>query len=204
MRSNWQSISWRLGNRDSVTIHRGPALGEEEKQIMTNHEDTTITEQSQNTAGWIEAGRRLAQQHKRVQWAIADWLVSGAALYPDQRAVYDAAERLFPDYTRESLRHLATTARAFPACTRVHENLSFGHYRVAQSLPDGMMSDFLAKANSEHWSVTRLRLVIQDFQYQQRYPGSRAAAIPSSDMADAELDKDKVVLLPALEPITSV
>lgn len=40
---------------------------------------------------WMEAGRQLARRHRKMQWEVADWLVSGAALYADQKAVYDAA-----------------------------------------------------------------------------------------------------------------
>ncbi len=141
---------------------------------MENHEDTTT---------WVEQGKELAKRHHASQWEVADWLVAGAALYRDQHLVYDIAEELFPDYTRESLRHFAVTARAFPPCTRVHANLTFGHYRVAQALPDDMATDFLALADGGGWPVSRLRAAVMDLQYGKFHP---AAAVGEAGHDSAE------------------
>ena len=130
-----------------------------------------------NAAQWQAQGVVLAKQHKNIQFQIADWIVAGLALHKGKdSAVYDKAQELFPNYTRETLMHFATTARTFPTCTRVQKKLSFGHYRVVQSLPKEQASAWLYKAATAPapWPVQALRERIQEFRATER-----AATLPA-------------------------
>lgn len=88
-------------------------------------------------AAWESKGLTLAQEHRLRQFAIADWLLEGCGLCSgNATAVYDTAERLFPQYARQTFLSWVTVARHFPPSIRVEsEFLTFKHYQVVQGLP---------------------------------------------------------------------
>jgi hypothetical protein len=86
---------------------------------------------------WESRGRELSTQTRRVQFAIADWLLEGVGLCAVASDAYDAAERLFPQYHRQTFITWVTVARHFPASTRIEsEFLTFKHYQVVQGSED--------------------------------------------------------------------
>lgn len=154
-----------------------------------------------NEQKWREQGLELAKSHKAQQWSVADWIVEGIGIFHSDHevvgsayyksTVYDEAECLFPDYSRETLRAFVYTAKAFPACTRVHANLFFGHYRAVLAAPENERQGWLQKANDARprpWSVATLRLAIAEAFYVESHP----EVLPKTDSESSPPQEDKL------------
>lgn len=121
------------------------------------------TEMQTTAREWIADGESLSQQHKAHQWAIADWLIAGLAIKPASE-VYDAAEKLFPQYTRTTFFTWVSVARAYPPLSRI-KNLTFSHHMAvmrdetgaAGETPESFRQSYLAKAAEGDWTVRQLR-----------------------------------------------
>src|SRR5437879_12639030 len=65
---------------------------------------------------WLRRGQDIARRLSHQQWEIGDWLVEGCKKW--ERKAYDAAERILPEYRRETWRNLAYVARALETSRR--------------------------------------------------------------------------------------
>lgn len=102
---------------------------------------------------WIHRGQRIADKLSRQQWEIGDWLAEGCDKW--ERKAYAAAERIFPDYARTSLRNFVYVARVFPNRPPFEENetsrrmdVSWSHHQlIAGFKPDERkeLLDYAAK-----------------------------------------------------------
>lgn len=116
-----------------------------------------------NPAEWLTVGESLSLQHRAHQWQIADWLLAGLAIKPAGE-VYDAAETLFPQYTRTTLITWVSVARAYPPLSRI-KALTFSHHLAvmrdesgaAGETPEAFRQAYLAKAAENNWTVRQLR-----------------------------------------------
>jgi hypothetical protein len=128
---------------------------------------------------WKARGTALSCETRILQFAIADWLVEGCDLCAgNATAVYDLAEKLWPNYARQTFLSWVTVAKRFPASIRIEsEFLTFGHYQLAQShlancsaLPDGVMElGWLRQADERKMSISVLRSAMENaFELRQQ------------------------------------
>jgi hypothetical protein len=107
-------------------------------------------------AKWIEAGKRLLGVSACVNWWIGDWLNFGEKRYGDKYKL--AAEQL--DIDTAVLWNYAYIASAVETSTRV-EDLSWSHHREVAPLNSTQQTFWLAKAQSEKWTVSELRQALR-------------------------------------------
>jgi hypothetical protein len=137
-----------------------------EGNAMLHNENALAVPPTTLTASeWRATGEVLASQHKKHQWLTADWVLVGLESLP-ATYVYDIAEQLFPEYTRDTLINMASVARSFPASSR-DDALSFHHYRAVLSarnhggeLNEACRAEWLRAAKDNGWSVAQLRYQI--------------------------------------------
>jgi len=127
---------------------------------------TSVTVPSAPTAddieGWTVRGRDLARRHAQHQFAIADWLLEGESLFGfDTGALYDEAEKVFPDFRRGTFRVWMSVARAFPSVLRITQ-LTFGHHAVVMAAPEDLRPELLRRACADGLSVSELRDAVDD------------------------------------------
>jgi len=136
---------------------------------------------------WKEEGLQLAQAHKRHQWKIADWILEGIALHANATEAYDAAEQIFPEYSRTTFIEWASVARTFPALVRTKDfpDLYFGHFKAALAVTSPISTEeterlrmnWLKQAQDKKLSVAAFRLAIADaFAITQPKPKPEPAA----------------------------
>jgi hypothetical protein len=107
---------------------------------------------------WIEVGTSLGQIDRRIQWMVGDWINAGEREGYIDSDTYDAAERLFPQLNRKTLREYASVARN--SSIRM-DDLSFGHHQAVVALPPEEQAEVLEKARYDELSVSQLRQEIK-------------------------------------------
>ncbi len=128
---------------------------------------------------WKERGAALAREVRLIQFAIADWLVEGCGLCAgNATAVYDLAEKLWPQYARQTFLSWVTVAKRFPPSIRIESDfLTFGHYQLAQgqlancsAMPEGVMElGWLRKADEHKMTISVLRTSMENaFELRQQ------------------------------------
>lgn len=135
---------------------------------------------------WRAEGECLSRYHKSQQWAIADWIVAGMDNIPATE-VYDATEKLFPQYTRTTLANMASVARAFPASLR-SEALAFGHHKAAMAVDSQFRAEWLLRAAAgdgmRPWSVAKLAFEINGHGLEENYAAKEAEATAEEEATD--------------------
>lgn len=115
-----------------------------------------LVSSSRNFDEWKRGGERLSQLERKRQEFIGDWLLAGEVFGAKS---YDAAERIFKNYTRASLRNMAAVAKAVPASLR-NDDLTWNHYCAVAKLPTVKKEEWLRRAVSEEIPAKKLRRLI--------------------------------------------
>ncbi len=103
---------------------------------------------------WLRRGEDIARSLSRHQWEIGDWLIEGSKKW--ERKAYDAAERIFPEYRRETLRNFAYVARAIETSRR-SDVLSWSHHEAVAALKPDQQQELLNYATQKHLSFAAFR-----------------------------------------------
>jgi len=101
---------------------------------------------------WMEYGRGLRKVKAALKFVFGDWLNFGETAYGEKytQAIDET------DWKYGTLANIAYVCNAIEFSRR-HENLKFEHhYEVSKFEPD-VQDDWLAKAESEGWTVKELR-----------------------------------------------
>lgn len=146
---------------------------------------------------WEEVGSALGQIDKRMQFMVGDWINAGEREGYIDRDTYDAAERLFPQLSRKTLREYAHVARA--SSIRM-DDLSFKHHQTVAALPPEQQAERLKEASDHHWPVAELRDQLREpapapgfvaprkLQQQERLIASVASRMEDIRMTVGEID----------------
>ena len=103
---------------------------------------------------WVEVGTALGQIDRKLQWMVGDWINAGEREGYIDSDTYDAAERLFPQLSRKTLREYAHVARA--SSIRM-DDLSFKHHPTVAALPPEEQAERLEEARDHNWPASELR-----------------------------------------------
>ena len=156
-------------------------------------------------AEWLAQGASLSAQDKNNQWAIVAWLLAGLNQFPG-REVYAGAARLFPQYSRTTLYSMASVGRAYeetfprwkgiprgdwPARVSASGDLHFGHFKVAMAALEPFRSEWLAKADSQGWPVTRLADEMAAARSRESTPESEAEAAADEEQREEKTTPQK-------------
>lgn len=119
---------------------------------------------------WEEVGAALGQIDRRMQFMVGDWINAGEREGYISRDTYDAAERLFPQLSRKTLREYSSVARK--SSIRM-DDLSFKHHQVVAPLPPEQQAERLEEARENHWPVETLKEHIREPEPEPGYVGPR-------------------------------
>jgi len=101
---------------------------------------------------WHAAGAQLQKMGRAWQFWCGDWLNYGEARYGEKYA--QAIETT--DFARQTLLNVASIAKRVPP-ERRRESLSFSHHEAVASLKPAEQDRWLSEAESEGYTVKRLR-----------------------------------------------
>lgn len=120
---------------------------------------------------WLRRGQNIARRVSRQQWEIGDWLVEGTKKW--ERKAYDAAERIFQNYNRATLRNLAYVARAVETSQR-SDVLSWSHHEAVAAMKPAEQKELLAYAAEKRLSFATFHRHLRALE-QQREDAELAA-----------------------------
>lgn len=133
---------------------------------------------------WENDGMVLQEIEKRVSFWLGDWLLAGEALYGESRYTQALKATGYAYQTLKNARHIA---RRFPAETRVHEDLAFGHYDAVAALPDEDADEILAEAAELKLSTKDVRERAKFRQQQIKDAENAAKPAPRISLPEVEL-----------------
>lgn len=113
---------------------------------------------------WAQELESLNGLRKRTPWQMARLVLWGIEYYTSSKdevtLLYDeVSEQL--EINRKTLQNYASCARRFPP-EAVFERLDIGHHIVVVALPEEIAHYWLTRAESNGWSVSRLRQEIRN------------------------------------------
>lgn len=103
---------------------------------------------------WLEQGRALVHQRRKLEWELADWVVSGCERFPAEQLQKDLPG-LFDD--PRHLKRIEKTAKAFPPHLR-DKRLSFDHHAHVADLPTEEALPLLKEARKDGLAARELRI----------------------------------------------
>jgi hypothetical protein len=166
-----------------------------EKQMGTK---TIITNKSKPDTAWLQHGQAIARNLSRQQWEIGDWLVEGCKKW--ERKAYGAAERIFPEYTRTTLRNLAYVARAVETSRR-SDVLSWSHHEAVAAMKPDKQRELLAYAAEKRLSfaafrrhlnaLEQQRLDAEDAEWIRKLEAEERPKIESEEEKQARLERER-------------
>ncbi len=125
---------------------------------------------------WRAQGPKLGRLVRGVHWVLCTWLLFGERHFGERFAQAVAETGL----QEHSIMTMLSVARAFPDPAKRHPALSFAHHATVAGLDDiDAQEAYLAQAEAEGWSVTRLRQAVR---------GAKGA-VPSRDEGPQELEE---------------
>lgn len=113
---------------------------------------------------WVETGKRLIDQRRKVDWALADWWSEGQKHHRDEPQFKLFAEQVAADAKR--LTAMAKVAEAFPRHMRA-ANVSFEVHREIAVLEPVERLSMIAKASNERWNERVAHQHVVEHRYEQ-------------------------------------
>ncbi len=109
-------------------------------------------------AQWRAQAPKLGRLVRNVQWLACSWLLHGERNF-GERFAQAVAELGLQEHT---ILNMLAVAKAFPDPAKRHPALTFSHHEVVSGLDDvDAQEAYLAQAEAEGWTVTRLRQAVR-------------------------------------------
>ena len=104
---------------------------------------------------WREVGNVVESVYKGLPWMIGD-LINASKGEWGWGSIYEVAHIMFPRYTPETLKNIASVAANIKLSSR-NDNLSFAHHRAVAGLSDAEQIKWLDDADKNKLTVGELR-----------------------------------------------
>lgn len=133
---------------------------------------------------WLTDGEVLQAMEKRVGFWLGDWLRAGEVRYGPQ--LYTQALKS-TGHAYQTLKNAKRVAGKFPAETRIHPGLAFGHYDAVAGLPPEDADELLQEASATKLSTMHLRERAKFRQAQIRDADRATLPVPVLDLPEVRL-----------------
>lgn len=105
---------------------------------------------------WANAGRRIGEVGRCIQWLLGDWIAYGNAKFGER---YALAGKI-TGYDTQTLMNMVYVASRFPVSRR-REKLSWSHHETLASMTLDEQDRWLDQATTHRWSVADLRTMVR-------------------------------------------
>ena len=133
---------------------------------------------------WREIGLEICNQHNKWLWALGDWINAHRGEWGEMYAM--VAD--ITGYSVEYCMGVARVAKAFPRGTRGLA-ITWSHYNVSMSLPEGKRMPMLQKAAAEGLSHKVIKSEIVDYNASRRPPEAQKKLRDRLDKKDIAITK---------------